>query len=104
MICYVQFLKHPVCDICIYLYIHINEKKRTTLGVTRGSRPTTTNSRPSHILLIFSSVPPRNPRPFNIILLKCLILPDKTIFKESDHVRALMTNRIFVNRKKVSIK
>ena len=76
MICYVQFLKHHVCDICIYLYIHINEKKRT-LGVTRGSRPTTTNSRPSHILLIFSSVPPRNPRPFNIILLKCLILPVK---------------------------
>ena len=90
MICYVQFLKHSVCDICIYLYIHINEKKRT-LGVTRGGRPTTTISRPSHILLIFS---------FQYYS----IFPDKTISKESDHVKALMKNRIFVNRKKVSIK
>ena len=34
---------------------------------TRGGRPTTLISSPSHILLIFSSEPPRNPRPFNII-------------------------------------
>ena len=38
-------------------------------------------------VLIFSSEPPWNPRPFNIIFLKCLILQDKTIFKESGHVR-----------------
>ena len=49
----------------------------------------------------FSSEPPRNPRPFNIIFLKCLILQDKTIFKESGHVR--MKYQIFVNRKKGSI-
>ena len=30
---------------------------------TRGVRSATTISRPSHILLIFSSEPPRNPRP-----------------------------------------
>ena len=33
----------------------------------RGGRPTTSISSPSHILLIFSSEPPRNLRPFNII-------------------------------------
>ena len=38
----------------------------------RGGRPTTT-SRPSHILLIFSSEPPRNPRPYSIFF-KCLTL------------------------------
>ena len=37
-----------------------------TLG--RGRRPA-----------IFSSEPPRNPRPSNIIFLKCSILQDKTI-------------------------
>ena len=66
-----------------------------------GGRQTTTISRPSHILLNFSSDLPQNPRPFNFILLNCLILPDKTIFKESGH--ALMKYWIFVNRKKVSI-
>ena len=44
---------------------------------TRGGRPATTISSPSHILLIFSSEPPQNPRPSNIIFLKCLILQDK---------------------------
>ena len=34
----------------------------------RGGRPTITISRPSHILIIFSSEPPQNPRPSNIIL------------------------------------
>ena len=33
----------------------------------RGGRPATPFSSPSHILLIFSSEPPLNPRPFNII-------------------------------------
>ena len=55
----------------------------------RGGRPATTISRPSHILLVF--------RPSHIeilvfsilFLFKCLILPDKTIFKESGDVRAL---------------
>ena len=42
-------------------------------------------ARATDILLIFSSDLPRNPRPFNFILLNCLILPDKTIFKESGH-------------------
>ena len=49
---------------------------------TRGGRPATTISRSSHILLIFLSEPSQNPRPFNIIFFKCLILPDKTVFKE----------------------
>ena len=35
---------------------------------TRGA--TTTTSHPSHILLIFSSEPPRNPRPSIIMCLK----------------------------------
>ena len=46
----------------------------------RGGRPTTLISSPSQFLLNFSSEPPQNPRPFNIILFKCLILLDKTIF------------------------
>jgi len=42
--------------------------------------PTTTISRPSHILLIFSYKPPRNPRPADIISFKCLmIIQDKKI-------------------------
>ena len=32
-------------------------------GITREERPTTAIPSPSHILLIFSSEPPRNPRP-----------------------------------------
>ena len=34
----------------------------------RGGRPATTISRPRHILFIFSSEPPRNPRPSIILL------------------------------------
>ena len=45
----------------------------------RGGRPATTIS--SHILLIFSSEPPLNPRPSNIIFKKCLVLQDKNCFK-----------------------
>ena len=56
----------------------------------RGGRPATTIYSPSHILLIFSSEPPRNPRPSNIIFQKCLCLQDKTICEESGHVRAEM--------------
>ena len=37
---------------------------------SRGGRPVTTISRLSHILLIFSSEPPRNPRPLIIMCLK----------------------------------
>ena len=37
---------------------------------TRGGRPATTISSPSHILLIFSSEPPRNPRPSIIMCFK----------------------------------
>ena len=36
----------------------------------RGGRPATTTSRPSHILLIFSFEPPRNPRPSFIMCWK----------------------------------
>ena len=54
----------------------------------RGGRSTTTVSCPSHILLIFFCEPLQNPCPFKIIFLKCLILPDKTIFKELGQVRA----------------
>ena len=39
----------------------------------------TTISRPSHILLIFSSEPPRNPRPLITICFKVVILEDKNI-------------------------
>ena len=46
----------------------------------RGGRPATTVSRPSHILLIFSSEPPRNPRPSIIIYFKVSNFEDKTIF------------------------
>ena len=35
----------------------------SSFSVMRGGRPATTTSRPSHILLIFSSKPPQNPRP-----------------------------------------
>ena len=52
----------------------------STDGVGRGGRPVTTISKPSHILLIFSSEPPRNPSPLNIIFLECSILQDKTFF------------------------
>ena len=41
----------------------------------RGGRPTTSISSPNHILIIFSSEPLRNPRPFNIIF------ENKYIFK-----------------------
>ena len=46
-------------------------------SLMRGGRPATTISRPSHILLIFSSEPPQNPRPF---VLKFLYLIDKIFF------------------------
>ena len=47
---------------------------------TRGGRPTTSISSLNHILIIFSSEPPQNPRPFNIIFFKCPILENKYIF------------------------
>ena len=40
------------------------------VDVARGGRPATTISSPSHILLIFSSEPPRNSRSSNIIKIK----------------------------------
>ena len=57
----------------------------------KGKRPATKISSPSHILLIFSSEPPRNPRPS---LFKFLNLEDKAIFKKSGHVRALNMERL----------
>ena len=48
---------------------------------TEGRKANHINSSPNHILLIFSSEPPRNPRPFNIIFFKCPILENKCIFK-----------------------
>ena len=43
------------------------------LGNTRGGRPTTSISSPNHILIIFSSEPHQNPRPFNIIFISISI-------------------------------
>ena len=43
---------------------------------TRGRRPGTTISRPSHNLLIFSSEPPRNARPSRITFFKFATLKD----------------------------
>ena len=45
--------------------------------LTRGGRPATTTSHPSHNLPIFSLEPPKNLRP-SIIM--CQILEDKTLF------------------------
>ena len=42
-------------------------EKINELCTVRGGRPTTSISSPNHILIIFSSEPHRNPRPFNII-------------------------------------
>ena len=47
---------------------------------TRGGKPAITIFSPSHILIIFSSEPPQNPRPFNIVFFKRLIFQDKTFF------------------------
>ena len=64
-----------ITDACLLFYnVYCLE------GIERGVKPATTISSLSHILLIFSSEPPRNPRPSNIFLLKCSILQDKTIF------------------------
>ena len=52
-----------------------------TLPHTRGGRPTTSISSPNHILLIVSSEPPWNPRPFNIIFLSVRSLKINTFFK-----------------------
>ena len=63
-----------------YMYLLVDEKSKETAVVdpvepdtvlryavpsTRGGRPTTSISSPNHILIIFSSEPHRNPRPFN---------------------------------------
>ena len=57
----------------------------------RGGRPTTTISRPSNILHIFSPEVHRNPSPSNYYVFWVPILPDN---------RASMKYWIFVNRKK----
>ena len=54
-----------------------------SLSQRSGGRPTTTISTPSHVLLIFSSKPPRNPRPFKNIF-----------FVQSGHVREYNMVRI----------
>ena len=51
-----------------------------TTWFTRAGRPVITISRLSHILLIFSSEPPRNPSPY-IKAFKHSILQDRTIFR-----------------------
>ena len=63
-------------------------KQEHSVGSTSGGRPATTTSRLSHILLIFSSKPPRNPRPSIIMCFKFPILEDKTIFFNYGHIRA----------------
>ena len=67
--------------VCIQPSWRRNKSLKNWKGSTRGGRPATTISSPSHILLIFSSEPPRNPRPSKIIFLKCSILQDKIFFK-----------------------
>ena len=47
---------------CTTIFLHIS-----SCCLTRGRRPATTISSPSHILLIFSSEPPLNPCPYSII-------------------------------------
>ena len=47
----------------------------------RGGRPTTTNLSPSHILLIFSSEPPRNPRSFKNIFLSAQSIKIRIFFE-----------------------
>ena len=57
-----------ILRICCFTFIELLSAYQFYLmSSTRGGRPATTISRPSHILLIFSSEPPRNPRPSNII-------------------------------------
>ena len=51
-------------------------------GLSRRGRPATTISSPSHIILIFSSDPPRNPRPSNIIFLNIYFSKIKQFFKD----------------------
>ena len=51
------------------------------LTEAREGRPTTTIPSPSHILLIFSSEPHRNPRPLNIIFLNVQSLQIKIFFE-----------------------
>ena len=52
------------------MYIKVKKINDITLCTVRGGRSVTTISSPSHILLIFSSEPPRNPRPSNTIFLR----------------------------------
>ena len=49
---------------------NLSQNPEFTECPTRGGRPTTSISSPNHSLLIFSSEPNRNPRPFNIIFFK----------------------------------
>ena len=59
-------LFHNFLDTSFSYFFFINFESfflKFTYGQWRGGRSATTISRPSHILLIFSSEPPRNPRP-----------------------------------------
>ena len=68
-------------------YIHRGEEGQPQQFLVRATF--SSFSRPRHLkILVFS------------ILFFLSVLTDKTIFKESGHVRAKMKYRIFVNRKK----
>ena len=68
-----------------------------------GGRPTKTISCPSHILLIFSSEPPRNPRPLNFIFFKCSILQEQ-FFKNQITLEHRQNIKFFLIEKVLSIK
>ena len=60
-----------ILRICCFTFIELLSAYQFYLmSSTRGGRPATTISRPSHILPIFSSEPPRSSRPLSIICFK----------------------------------
>ena len=62
-------------------------------SVTRGGRPVTSISRPSRILLIFSSEPPWNPRPshLGILVLRLFVLKSFQFLKKNYFFQNLAT-------------
>ena len=59
----------------------------------RGGRPTTPISSPNHILIIFSSEPHRNPRPFNINV--AIFLKNVFIYKDRTLKKIILKGRGF---------
>ena len=74
---HIFYSESTVCELYISLY---NCWVNFNYQLTRGGRPATTISSPNHILLIFSSEPPRNPRPLIIMCFQLSNSWDKTIF------------------------